>query len=101
LESDSLRVDELLGDSNWRGRWESQRLPGSSFPRFLAEEFVARMVAIGYGSESKRTMEEVRSDRNLPLYHLVFFSRHRLGYKFWKEARKYHSDQSELEFVEG
>ncbi len=42
-------------------------------------------------------MVHVRSiEKNLPLYHLAFFSRNELGRKFWKEARKYSDDQLDL-----
>jgi len=36
------------------------------------------------------------SEGNLPLYHLAFFSRGHLGYKFWKEVQHYANDQQEL-----
>jgi hypothetical protein len=41
-------------------------------------------------------MKLMRGDRNVPLYHLAFFSRHLLGSKFWQGARKAASKQREL-----
>ena len=44
-------------------------------------------------------MKEVRSDeKNLPLYHLAFFSKHELGYKYWDEVLQYGTDQLNLGF---
>jgi len=36
------------------------------------------------------------TDKNLPLYRLAFFSRDKLGQKFWKEALKYSTNQLTL-----
>ena len=42
-------------------------------------------------------MKLVRStDKNLPLYHLAFFSRHPLGQKLWREAVKSSNPQRDL-----
>jgi hypothetical protein len=63
----------------------------------LAEHFARQMTALGYLPTGLDTMVEVRSDeRNLPLYHLAFFSKHVQGYQFWKAARRYGTDQLSL-----
>lgn len=99
VEQNKKRIDRFLGDPSWRPRWEKTSQVDSSFMRFLAKEYVSQMIGLGYGKESLQTMEPVRSDKNnLPLYHLAFFSRNPKGYKFWKEARKYHSDQATFDF---
>jgi len=101
VESNNSRIDRFLGDSDWRSRWIEHAKVDPSFMRFLADEYVNRMIGLGFNKESSATMESVRSDRrNLPLYHLAFFSRHSKGYKFWKDTRKYHSDQGALDFKE-
>ncbi len=42
-------------------------------------------------------MKHVRSDdRNLPLYYLALFSRHKTAHKFWDEVLKYGTDQMKL-----
>lgn len=39
----------------------------------------------------------VRSnEKNLPLYHLAFFSKHPRGYEFWNQVLKYGTDQLSL-----
>jgi len=66
-----------------------------SFPRFAADEFAKRMCDLGYLPTPR--MKEVRSlEKNLPLYHLAFFSRHQRAYEFWGQVLKYSTDQTEM-----
>jgi len=59
------------------------------------------MAELRFRYASLADMVHIRSTKeNLPLYHLGFFSRHELGSKFWREARKYSDDQMHL-FPEG
>jgi hypothetical protein len=48
----------------------------------------------GLGLETM--LEVCSSEKNLPLYHLAFFSKHPRGYQFWKEACKYGTEQLTL-----
>jgi three-Cys-motif partner protein len=90
-------IDAFLGDRHWRAAWQVVRPRGVSFRRFLAEHFARQMTALGYLPTGLDTMVEVRSDeRNLPLYHLAFFSKHVQGYQFWKADRRYGTDQLSL-----
>ena len=41
-------LDLFLGDADWRGQWTAARSGRVDFRRFLAEQFAARMAAIGY-----------------------------------------------------
>lgn len=89
-------VSMFLGLSGWREKWDRFSTKDSSFQRFLATTFVEQMIDLGYLKKALTSMREVRSDeKNLPLYHLAFFSKHELGYKFWREARK-RIDEPEL-----
>ena len=94
VEPESRKVDEFLGNSDWRKRWETAQLTGLEFPKFLAMEFSEAMKTLGYIPPPLYTMKEVRSDeRNLPLYHLALFSRSTKAYDFWNEVLKYGTDQ--------
>jgi len=84
------RIDKFLGLTDWRSHWQRGKKTGKDFRRFLAEEFTKQMITLGYREESLTKMIEIRSDeKNLPLYHLAFFSRHQRGYQFWDEVRRY------------
>jgi len=93
----SLVIDEFLDDSSWRPRWTAAQSRGVDFRPFLAEAFASRMVRLGYMPAGLERMKEVRSDeKNLPLYHLAFFSKHPRGYQFWDQVLKYGTDQLSL-----
>lgn len=96
---ESTRVDSFLGSQNWRESWAAAKRKGYGFRRFLADMFVERMISLHYLPESGKTMVQVKTtDKNLPLYHLGFFSRNHLGYKFWKDVQRYASMEPELPF---
>ena len=90
-------IDEALGNSDWRQRWEGRRR--SDFPKFLANEFSSSMESLGYLRTEVASMKTVRSDaKNLPLYYLALYSKHPTAHRFWKEGLKYHTDQRSLPF---
>ena len=101
MEPDSKKVDEFLGSSDWRRRWETAQASRVEFPQFLAMEFAKVMDTLGYIPPPPYTMKEVRSDeKNLPLYHLALFSRSHRAYDFWGEVLKYSTDQTAFSFEE-
>lgn len=90
VKPQNRRIEKFLGLHEWRIQWKRERQDGKDFRRFLAEQFAQQMISIGYRKDSLDTMIEMRSDeKNLPLYHLAFFSRDQKGYQFWNEVRKY------------
>jgi three-Cys-motif partner protein len=94
---DAVKVDEFLGSTTWRERWKTAQSRAVPFPRFVAEEFATSMETLGYLPTPIHKMKRVRSDeKNLPLYFIALFSRDKLAYKLWDEARKYSTDQREL-----
>lgn len=98
IDKNSPRIARFLGRTDWRTQWKEENKKGKSFPRFLAEEFVRKMIGLGYRNEALTTMVEVRSgENNLWLYHLAFFSRHERGYDFWAKGKKYATDQLSFE----
>lgn len=98
MDENSDRIDLFLGLPDWRERWLNAKTQNMSFRKFLATEYAGQMASLGYRPEAINTMVEVRSeDKNLPLYYLSFFSKHELGYKFWKQVQKYSTDQLSLD----
>jgi hypothetical protein len=68
----------------------------------VAEEFATKMFSLGYLHPPDWEMKQITTgDKTVPLYHLAFFSRHELGYKFWKQALKYRSKQGSLDLKLG
>jgi three-Cys-motif partner protein len=94
---DATKVDDFLGSTTWRVRWETAQVNGVQFPRFLAQEFASSMETLGYLPTPIHKMKLVRSDeKNLPLYFIAMFSRKELAYRFWDEVLKYHTNQTQF-----
>lgn len=99
VKETSLVIDEFLDDSSWRSKWVKAQFKGVDFRVFLAQAFASRMVRLGYLPAGLERMKEIQSDeKNLPLYHVAFFSKHPRGYQFWDQVLKYGTDQLSLEF---
>jgi three-Cys-motif partner protein len=97
LKPDNRTVDDFLGNSNWRDRWPAAERRGMSFEAFLTDEFARSMGELDYLYPGIEQTELIRSTpQNLPLYRLALFSRSKLGTKFWKQARKYSTQQRGL-----
>jgi three-Cys-motif partner protein len=91
------RIEHFLGDPVWREQWGNAAERGATIVEFLAEAYSARMAALRYLPMPLDQMVKIRSyDKNLPLYYLAFFTRHKTGLKFWKEVLKYANEQLEL-----
>ena len=87
-------VDRFLGRKIWREEWKRARLRRQAFGDFLTDAFGKQMMDLGYVYTGIDETELIRlTAKNVLLYRLAFFSRHRLGDEFWKEARKYSKPQ--------
>ncbi len=95
---DNSSLDKYLGSSSWRSRWSDPGRIEKHFGLFIAKEFCQRMKDLGFIYEDPEDMELVRmkEGKNLPLYHLAFFSKSRLGLKFWRDTRKNTTKQLRL-----
>lgn len=90
-------VDDYLGINDWRDSWKQRKDPAEKFGVFVLDNYRAQMKKLGFEYEGLDDIVEVRSDqKNLPLYHLAFFSRHPLGHNFWKKAKKSSDPQMRL-----
>lgn len=94
VDGNSPKIDEALGNVEWRQRWKDRTLR-KEFRSFLASEFATSMESLGYLHQELDQMKLVRSDdKNLPLYYLALFSRNKTAYEFWKDVLKYSDDQT-------
>ena len=92
-------LENFLGNSDWRSRWDKEKAFGKSFEHFVVEEFGRSMHQLGYIDPGLQEELLIRSDeKNLPLYRLALYSKHKLGAKFWKETKKYSDPQTNFTF---
>jgi three-Cys-motif partner protein len=95
VDGNSTKVDEALGNREWRERWKAVGTKKGDFRPFLAAEFSRSMESLNYLKQPLDRMKQVRSDeKNLHLYYLALFSRHQTAYKFWDDVLKYSTDQT-------
>ena len=86
-------VDLFVGTTSWREEWRKQQKK-ITLDTFIAGFFSGQMKLLNYTHGGIEDSILVRSsEKNLPLYRLGFYSRHALGGRFWKEARKYSNPQ--------
>jgi hypothetical protein len=101
VDGENPKLDEALGNTNWRTKWSARPRGRYEFPAFLAEEFAVSMSTLGYLPIKPAEMKMVRSDeKNLPLYYLALFSKHKIAYQFWEQVLKYHTDQTSFSWGE-
>lgn len=94
IETSSTVIEDFTGANEWRQEWKTAESRGQEFGLFVADLFGRQMKAMKYIYNGLSDMMLVKStDKNLPLYHLAFFSRHKKGADFWQEAKKYSTDQ--------
>lgn len=90
-------LDEFFGRTDWREEWAEEKKQGRPFERFVTDAFGESMKRLDYLYEEIENPLLVRlTEKNVPLYRLALFSRHPLGGKFWKAARKSADPQRSL-----
>ena len=97
LRSEDNRVEQFTGLEDWRERWSEAVKNGTSFGSFLADNFGKQMASLDYIYNGIGKMRKIhQTSHRVPLYHLAFFSRNKLGEKFWEESVKYSNQQLSL-----
>lgn len=92
------RLDELLGNSEWRAEWRSARTGKRIRPvHFLLQMFDTAMTSLGYLHQSPESALPVKVEtRNVLLYLMVYYTRHPLGAKVWNSVRKASTPEPDL-----
>ena len=63
VEGNSPKIDEAVGNTEWRARWRAAGVPRSNFRQFLALEFSRSMESLGYLPTPLDRMKLVRCKR--------------------------------------
>jgi len=86
LDSDT-RIDRFMGARDWRDivdAYETRKIP--SMDRPLIDYYKGRLKSIGYYISSGDDIHIKNPSNNVPLYHVIFASRHIRGIEFWKKS---------------
>lgn len=86
LRDEDHSIDNYLGSNLWRKKWHESQGKGISFGNFITLEFCNQMKELGFHFENLSDLWLIRGERNLALYYLAFFSKHKLGIKLWRET---------------
>jgi three-Cys-motif partner protein len=81
-ESTRQSLTEALGTDSWTTRFKSMRDVG-----LLIDLFKEQLSSLGYGSQAVPS-EPIKNNQNLPLYYLVYASKHDRGDAIWKSITK-------------
>lgn len=96
-DTNDTRVGSLIDDPNWRDEWKARGLGPGDVIRFVLEKFDMAMSRLGYQSGRPSESHPVRiAGKNVFQYSLVFYSKHELGKRLWRAARKSLSPQQDL-----
>jgi three-Cys-motif partner protein len=87
-------LDDYFGAEEWRKIFTKDvrnlsQLSSAFIEKYLIDYYRKKLVEIGY--KEIKSGEEIlikSSQKKLPLYYLLFASKHPLGHKFWKEISK-------------
>jgi len=97
IQESNKRVEEFTGSLSWREDWNNALYKGAAFGPFVADLVGRQMAGMKYRYSGLDGMLLIKQPKkNSPMYHLAFFSKSDLADKFWKQAKKYCSDQPDL-----
>jgi len=72
---------DFFPDPNWQQDYKMARARGKSAGRVLLDAYEKGLSSIGYREIRDYVLE--KNERNVPLYHLIFASKHPRGADFW------------------
>jgi len=78
-QMDHCKLDDAIGDTEWR----LYTTEGE-----IIQYYKRKLNKLGYKKVESGDEISIRTSANVPLYSLLFASKHPLGHKFWQEACK-------------
>lgn len=94
IDENNEKIGLYLGNKNWRDEWKKLKLLPKDFVKFLADQYDAKMKELGYLTAVRHTIK--LPDKNVPLYYLTFYSKHKRGVDFFKKVDDYSTTQMKL-----
>jgi three-Cys-motif partner protein len=103
--SNDTIIDKFFGDRHWRNVYKDSlsKQETSGRHRMLIDYYKSKLSKMGYvviNDQQETTREPLirNTERNAPLYRLIFASKHPLGNKIWNEVTKknYYGQQNLL-----
>lgn len=95
VEENSKKIDDFIGDTNWRIPFKNGDVRSEDFIKFLSDKYDANMKNLGYVEPVDKHRVKI-DNKNIPLYYLAFYSKNPRGNDFFKKVEKYQSIQQNL-----
>lgn len=92
---DNKTLTNFLDTDEWRNKFNLQNLDRKQFIRYISSKYDSNMMNIGY-IEPEHKFPVRSTDKNLPLYHLAFYSKNSRGNDFYKKVKKSAKSQYSL-----
>lgn len=93
--SDNNILSKFLGTDEWRNKFDLQNLDRKKFIRYISAKYDSNMMDLGY-IEPEHKFPVRSSEKNLPLYHLAFYSKNPRGNDFYQKVKKSAKSQYSL-----
>ena len=95
LNENNDKIALFTGDEYWLEEFEKYEDKQKDFIKYLAHKYDQNMMAMDYEKPAHKF--QVRSfAKNLPLYYLAFYTKHKRGNDFYKKVKKTATGQIEL-----
>ncbi|MEJ2615775.1 MAG: three-Cys-motif partner protein TcmP [Ignavibacteriaceae bacterium] len=91
VNENSETISNYLEIENWRKEWENSKLLPKDFVKFLADQYDTKMKELGYLTAIRHQIKY--PDKNVPLYYLTFYSKHKRGLDFFNKVNQYSTNQ--------
>lgn len=91
LSENNEKINNYLGRDDWRKLWEKSKLLPKDFVRFLADQYDDNMKKLGYLTAKRHLIK--LPFKNVPLYYLTFYSKHKTGLDFFDKVDEYSTPQ--------
>lgn len=95
VEENSKKIDDFIGDTNWRIPFKNGNVRSEDFIKFLSDKYDVNMKNLGYVEPVDKHRVKI-DNKNIPLYYLAFYSKNPRGNDFFKKVEKYQSIQQNL-----
>lgn len=98
FKDDNITVARFLGLLDWRKNWVKEKEKNIPFGQFILDMFSRQMANLNFlEAEPDETSILVKNtQKHARLYRLAFYSRHELGIKLFRSAKKYSTQQTSL-----
>lgn len=95
ISENNEKISNYLGRNDWRKLWENSELLPKDFVKFLADQYDENMKELGYLTAKRHLIKH--PSKNLPLYYLTFYSKHKTGLDFFEKVDDYSTPQLNFE----